>query len=472
MFVNNLQLWLSSVLSLLITIDQETLFDFLGVKAPSLFHPDYSNLVAPVSTPITLETFQIIVKGLLFYYKDGLRFSDIENIAIFILTIRFIYLAKKYNIKTGFLITCVGLGAGFLWYMHLKDLTYYFNKTVWMCPLTRNIGAEFMMIYRERMANFSLPGNRQDTGTVWGPIVHTLTRVTSDGNFRYDPISMLWAYLPPQIKFSTDKIYYFLTLKLIPQIYRFLNSQLVYLSGMIWYTFLVRINKRYCPYLIRWHWTFIVGIEYLERPAFRMQNRLVHYLQEVLIPDECYREAELVMNMAITLVAMQYIFILLGMLHALCGQYFYLPFFTETTELHVGLRPKDSIYSAGHTIWQNKQAYMISRQASRKLGKYRWGTISAAYNILPRFWYGWLGKGTLNDLTSQEYEQYLKDKANKTSIEKAKRRDSKIRWYYRRQRLKTRFVQLLAKFGIKLGDTNDDDNGDDLYEEFKNFSKK
>jgi hypothetical protein len=199
---------------------------------------------------------------------------------------------------------------------------------------------------------------------------------------------------------------------------------------------------------------------------------LIYYLNSILIPNSYFREAELVTNLLITLVAAQYIFIILGMLHALCGQYFYFPFLTENTELHIGLRPKDSIYSGGHTIWQNKRAYMISRQASSKLKKYRFGTIRSAYSKLPRLWYGWLGRGTLDDLTTEDYEQYLKNKDNKDSIQKAKRRDSKIRWTYRQERLKNRFIQLLAKFGIKINTVNKNDEGDDLYEEFKKFSKK
>jgi len=283
---------------------------------------------------------------------------------------------------------------------------------------------------------------------------------------------MLWSYLPTDIKFLSDKLYYFITLKAIPQTYRFIDTQITNLSGMLWYTFIVRINKRYCPYLLRWHWTFLIGLEFIERPFIFVQDRLIYYLNNILIPNSYFREAELVTNLLITLVAAQYIFIILGMLHALCGQYFYFPFLTENTELHIGLRPKDSIYSGGHTIWQNKRAYMISRQASSKLKKYRFGTIRSAYSKLPRLWYGWLGRGTLDDLTTEEYEQYLKNKDNKDSIQKAKRRDSKIRWVYRQERLKNRFIQLLAKFGIKINTVSKNDEGDDLYEEFKKFSKK
>ena len=83
-----------------------------------------------------------------------------------------------------------------------------------------------------------------------------------------------------------------------------------------------------------------------------------------------------------------------------------------------------------------------------------------------------LAVGQVGHSRLESGHQHLKNKDNKDSIQKAKRRDSKIRWYYRQERLKKRFVQLLAKFGIKLNATNEDDTGDDLYEEFKKFSKK
>jgi len=473
MFINNLQFWLSSVLSLLINIDQETILDFLGIDGPFQTNTeDYSNLFGQISTPVSSETFKLIIRSMWEHYQHGLGFVDIENIAIFILVIRFIFLSKKYNIKTGFIITCIGLSAGYLWYMHLRDLAYYYMRTLWMCPLTHNLAYDFGEIFYQQKSEFSKVGSRADSGSFYGPAIRSFTELTSNGNYRYDPISMIWSYLPTDIKFLSDKIYYFITLKAIPKTYGFINTQIVYLSATMWYTFIVRINKRYCPYLLRWHWTFLITLDYLERPIIAAQYRLIYYLNQILIPNSYFREAELVTNLLVTLVAVQYIFITLSMLHALCGQYFYFPFLTENTELHIGLRPKDSVYSGGHTIWQNKRAYMISRQASSKLRKYRFGTIRSAYSMLPRFWYGWLGHGTLDDLTTKEYEQYLKNKDNKASIQRATRRNSKIRWEYRQERLKKRFLQLLAKFGIKFTDVDLDDKGDDLYQEFKKFTKK
>jgi len=460
MLINNLYFWLSSNFFLLINIDQETRRDLLLKIEGPLDNIDYSSLfpVPSILTPISFETFQSVISSIWEHYQHGLGFVDIENIAIFILVTRFIFLSKKYNLKTGFLITCIGLGAGYLWYMHLRDLAYYYMRTLWMCPLTHNLAYDFSEIYYQQRSEFSKAGTQFDSGTFYGPIIRSFTSITSNENYRYDPISMLWSYLPTNIKFLSDKIYYFITLKALPQIYRFIDTQITNLSGMLWYTFIVRINKRYCPYLLRWHWTFLIGLEFIERPFIFIQDRLVYYLNNILITNNYFREAELVTNLLITLVAVQYTFIILGMLHALYGQYFYFPFLTENTELHIGLRPKDSIYSGGHTIWQNKRAYMISRQASSKLKKYRFGTISSAYSKLPRLWYGWLGRGTLADMTNEEYDQYLKSKEDKDWIRKLKRNESKIRWQYRQEKLIKRIFKILSKFGIKNPFVNNDDD--------------
>ena len=116
MSINNLQYWLSSVLSLLINLNQETILDFLNIDGP-FNTEDYSYLAgaSTISTPVSFETFKLIIQAIWGHYQHGLGFVDIENIAIFILVVRFIFLSKKYNVKTGFFITCIGLGAGYLW---------------------------------------------------------------------------------------------------------------------------------------------------------------------------------------------------------------------------------------------------------------------------------------------------------------------------------------------------------------------
>ena len=79
MSVNNLQFWLSSVLSLLINIDQETILDFLGIDGP-FNTEDYSYLLgaSQISTPVSAETFQLIIRSIWEHYQHGLGFVDIE----------------------------------------------------------------------------------------------------------------------------------------------------------------------------------------------------------------------------------------------------------------------------------------------------------------------------------------------------------------------------------------------------------
>jgi hypothetical protein len=100
MFINNLQLWLSSGLFSLINIDQETILDFLNIDRP-FNNEDYSYLVgaSTITTPVSFETSKLIIQSIWAHYQHGLGFVDIENIALFILFVRFIFLSKKYNIK-------------------------------------------------------------------------------------------------------------------------------------------------------------------------------------------------------------------------------------------------------------------------------------------------------------------------------------------------------------------------------------
>merc|ERR1739836_153273 len=104
------------------------------------------------------------------------------------------------------------------------------------------------------------------------------------------------------------------------------------------------VGKKYCPYHIRWHFTFITlyntFIPYLFKSAFRARV----FLNKVLIPERRYLGAWAFVHIS---------FVMIAMSHAIFSQYFYLPFLTYSVELHVGKRPKKSIYSGGYTAWQD-----------------------------------------------------------------------------------------------------------------------
>ena len=77
-----------------------------------------------------------------------------------------------------------------------------------------------------------------------------------------------------------------------------------------------------------------------------------------------------------------------GLIHAMWGQYFYFPFLVENTELHIGPRPKNSIYSGGQTAWQDEKKDNVQRR-------------------IPKLWYGWFGSGTNEIWILTPFQQIL-----------------------------------------------------------------
>ena len=191
------------------------------------FDPTISNF--EVSTDVSLETFRLILQGLWEKIQNGLTLADIENVLFFILFIRFVILAIRYNLKTSFYITCIGL---------------------------------FAEIF---------------------------------------------------------SVYYFQSFVLIPQTESYTN----YVDSNL----ILQIN---------------------------------------------------ILNGVIACVVLTHIgIILFGLFHAIWGQYFYFPFFVENTELHIGPRPKNSIYSGGNTAWQDSEEKNVNR-------------------LFPKLWFGWFGRGSKN----------------------------------------------------------------------------
>src|SRR6185436_3437313 len=101
-------LYISRFLLLLINLDQETVLSWFGIEDPTnqeinqMIEGEYdiTKLNFEQSTNISLTTFKLIIQGLWEKIQDGLTLTDIENILFFILFIRFVILALKYNLKT------------------------------------------------------------------------------------------------------------------------------------------------------------------------------------------------------------------------------------------------------------------------------------------------------------------------------------------------------------------------------------
>jgi hypothetical protein len=378
---------------LLINIDQETVLNFFGIEDPNnsqLLDLSYPILnQTAVSTEISFETLRLVFQGLLERYQNGLGLVDIENLVLFLIFIRFIILSIRYNIKTSFYICCIGLFAAGLWYFHLKDLFLWYRDMMLWNRFTSQFAEDSRT--NEIITNYTQSGNLITEKEFNNPInfiKYSLVEGSKRDGYRIDPISMIFARMPESIKIKTDQFYYSIFGGILPTTWKFLTQQVFEYLPLIMYLVVVRLNKKYCPYLIRWHWTLIMMFSIIESILLKFVQRLQYYWFIVLVPEERYREEELIMGILIAIVILHFLFVLFGLLHAACGQYFYFPFLVENAEIHIGPRPLNSIYSGGYTAWQNNEAQRIKWIAMKTKGSWQL--------YFPRLWWGWFGRGVSN----------------------------------------------------------------------------
>ena len=398
-------------LSVLINIDQETVLNWFGIENPNNqytpspigvgendYNANLSDIEIGPSTDISLDTLRLIIEGLWDKIQDGLTLADIENILFFILFIRFVILAVRYNLLTSLGITCIGLFAGYLWYRHLIDLISMYRNVLLKLPFLHKLGMDAVQLrslHRQMVLTDLKLGENVHWYNPGQLIYYSITKgivdIDPETGFRHyvDPISMIVSNLNEPTKSNILPLYYKVYNKIIPQIYEICSKFWTQLSGVAAYAVITRMGKKYCPYLIRWHWTFLLIIGMVEQIFIYFIYRVYYFQTFVLIPQtknySNYVDQNLLLqinslNGVIACVVLAHIgLILFGLFHAIWGQYFYFPFFVENTELHIGPRPKSSIYSGGNTAWQDPE------EKEKNFERF-----------LPKFWYGWFGRGTKN----------------------------------------------------------------------------
>jgi hypothetical protein len=401
-------LYFFRLLLLLINIDQETVLNWFGVENPNnqnIFsqilegdNVNFSNIEVEPASTVSLETLRLIVDGLWQRVQDGLTLADIENVLFFILFIRFVILAIRYNLKTSFYITCIGLFAGYLWYRHLIDLISMYRSILIKLPYLHKLGIDAVQL-RAMSRQMVLTDLKLGEDVHWydpGQLIYYaftkgIVNMDSETGLRYyiDPISMIISNLNESDQAKALPLYYKIYNKVIPQIFESCSKFWTQLSGIAAYAVITRIGKRYCPYLVRWHWTFLLIIGFIEQIIVYFVYRISYFQAAVLIPQtqvsNNYIDQNLVLQvnalngLIAFIISLHLGLIFFGLFHAIWGQYFYFPFLVENTELHIGPRPKNSLYSGGNTTWQDEKDKNVQR-------------------LFPKFWFGWFGSGTSRNL--------------------------------------------------------------------------
>jgi len=218
-------LYFFRLLFLLINIDQETVLNWFGIEDPTNREVyqvpdgryDFNTLNFEPSTNVSLTTFRLIIEGLWEKVQDGLTLADIENILFFILFIRFVILAVRYNLKTSLYITCIGLFAGYLWYRHLIDLISMYRSVLLKLPFLHKLGMDAVQL-RSLHRQMVLTDLKLGENAHWynpGQIIYYaftkgIINVDPDTGLRYyiDPISMFISNLPEPYQSNVVPLYY------------------------------------------------------------------------------------------------------------------------------------------------------------------------------------------------------------------------------------------------------------------------
>lgn len=223
------------------------------------------------------------------------------------------------------------------------------------------------------------------------PIVDAFKNLLVDNRGRYwvDPISIwirallnsldrlynwelthswVWEFLYWKI----HDLYYFLYREAIPFLYVGFLRYFREVKDMTFYTLVTRVYQKYCPYLIRWHWTMVITVLTATAKFAPVIRRSIDYLDDVLIVEYQHQMSlkkewgvynsrlaayyseriDILAMFLISIAGFAWMWTIYGMLQASCSQYFYFPLFTETTELHIGKFPEASNkFGGGYAPW-------------------------------------------------------------------------------------------------------------------------
>lgn len=433
---------------LLINIDQETVLYWFGVDSSTpknsfsqqLKTNSVNGLVSDIepSTPLSVETLKLILKGLWQHIQNGLTIDDLKTFLFFAVFLRLVFLAIRYNIKTSFLVTCIGLVAGSLWFNHFIELlkTYQIflakippsklrrfvdsfpdnwrfdptkdmnGSTTGGIDVNANIGAGLDLgTGTDTITNMDIDPTKEDTDwrkpsspyfpyfaeslpqlsvkkLISTAFYNAIVKIDSKTKIEsyIDPVSLITSKIITQLDEPNQKrlmsFYYTIYNEVIPNLFKVCKFVWYQFSGVVGYIVITRLGKRFCPYLIRWHWTFLLLLTLIERPITLLLYRAYFFTyfsleKQIKITQQIYLKQQMKpesLSESLSLLQIKYnlmnnfimisftlhlVLVFLGFLHALFGQYFYIPFLVPNTELQVGLRPVNSIYSQGKTPWQD-----------------------------------------------------------------------------------------------------------------------
>ena len=85
-------------------------------------------------------------------------------------------------------------------------------------------------------------------------------------------------------KKSIESGYYYMHRKIIPLALRLFLKGFDQFTTYGIYTYMTRVNRRYCPYLVRWHWTMVIISGFFQGFLVYVAGRMTLYVEHVILP--------------------------------------------------------------------------------------------------------------------------------------------------------------------------------------------
>nr|YP_009497562.1 hypothetical protein ycf90 [Astrosyne radiata]AWT40275.1 hypothetical protein ycf90 [Astrosyne radiata] len=399
-----------------IVINQDAFLNWFGIKGEALIQYEadikqcikeggnLANLELKSVSLFKISTLQLLLKGFLHQYRTGFCTADLDRLVTLVLCIRFVILSIRYNIRTACIITLICMASSWLWYKRFLLFVFHHSQLLYNVKFFHKFGLdakELSFIMKTEMKRNTYRIRLSNPAAV---VLHVYERSTVIDGYRIDPISMIVSKLPTTfgIYDKAECFYYLFYRKILPAIDRFIRDFYRNAHSLMTYTYIARMNRKYCPYHFRWHWTaYIIISSGPDRIWIHLFNRMEYYTihqlgvriarlerfyQKYQYTNKSYLlidikrqldnlefETKFIDAFALTMIASSLLFSLFMLLHSLCGQYVYIPIVTDSVEMHVGKRDKLSKYSGGLTAWQDRKG---EQRGSAQI------------------WYGWFGRGT------------------------------------------------------------------------------
>ena len=163
---------------------------------------EYLNI--PTVSTFKLETLQLILQGLWLELQQGFCVADLDRVIIFVILLRFIILANRYNTITSIVITAAGLCAGYLWYTRFFQLIVLYEKGLYKIPYTNKLAVDASQIKSLVKSTIKNSNYQMRISNPGGMILYAFGNGSIHQGHRIDPLSMLITKIPENFSFKDN----------------------------------------------------------------------------------------------------------------------------------------------------------------------------------------------------------------------------------------------------------------------------